>query len=70
MMAWTEVVAAVTVRREWSRERLKDLGLMGLVVVCEVREGGKKTSKMIFQFLPCVGEWVVGYDSETESTER
>ena len=35
LMAWTEVVA---VTREWGRERLKDLGLMGFVVVCEVRE--------------------------------
>lgn len=47
MMTWTEVVVAVTVRREWGRERLKDLGLMGLVVVCKVRDGVKKTSKMI-----------------------
>ena len=44
LMAWTEVVA---VTREWGRERLKDLGLMGFVVVCEVREGGKKTSNDI-----------------------
>ena len=44
LMAWTEVVA---VTREWGRERLKDIGLMGFVVVCEVREGGKKTSNDI-----------------------
>lgn len=52
-MAWTEVVVAVTVRREWGGEIVKDLGLMGLVVICEVREreGGKKISRMISQFL-------------------
>lgn len=29
-------MVAVTVRREWGGERVKDLGPMGLVVICEV----------------------------------
>ena len=42
MMSWTEVMVAVTVRREWGGEILKDLGPMGLVVICEVRERGRQ----------------------------
>ena len=72
MMSWTEVMVAVTVRREWGGEILKDLGPMGLVVICEVREreGGKKISRMISQFLPWIGEWVVGYTSGIENIDR
>lgn len=35
---------------------------MGLVVVCKVRDFEEEDIKDDIQFLPCIGDWVVGFD--------
>lgn len=62
----------MTVRREWRGKILKDIDLIGLwLYVRGVREREREEiSRMSSQFLPWVGEWVVGYALVIENTER